>query len=105
MLQVKNRIASLLVAAAVTAGGLSLSASPCAADEKGAIDAVNTRVTAVDAKAYEAKESAAVANGAAQSAQAAAQQANQKVDQLTAQLAVLEQRLSATRAGGKTPRN
>jgi chromosome segregation ATPase len=106
MLQVKNRFVRLPVAVAVILGSLSFSLS-AHADEKGAIDAVNSRVTAVAAQANDAKESAAVANNTAQSAMAAAQQANQRIDQLTRMVDDLQQQLSAAKSKGrsKSPRN
>ena len=99
MLQVKNRFASLPAAAAVVLGVWSLSLSARADDNsKDKFAAVNTRITAADAQAYDAKQSAAVANTTAQSAQATAQQANQRIDQLTQMVNNLEQRLSTVSA-------
>jgi outer membrane biogenesis lipoprotein LolB len=106
MPQVKNRFASLPAVAAVVLAASSLSLSARADDDtKDKFAAVNTRVTAVDAKAYEARESAAVANTTAQSAQVAAQQANQRVEQLARMVDSLQQQLAARSSAGKTPRN
>jgi len=94
MRQVKNRFASLPAVAAVVLGVWSLSLSAHAQDKE-KFAAVNTRITAADAQAYDAKQSAAVANTTAQTAQASAQQANQRIDQLTQMVNNLEQRLSS----------
>lgn len=96
MRQVKKSFASLPAVAAVVLGVWSLSLSARADDDtKDKFAAVNTRITSADAQAYDAKQSAAVANTTAQTAQASAQQANQRIDQLTQMVNNLEQRLSS----------
>lgn len=101
MSQVKNRLASLRLAAVVVIGALSLSA--CATkdyvDEQ--IAAVNNHINQVDAKATDAGQKADAANSAAQAAAASAQQANQRLDQLTPRVDTLEQEMAAH----KKPRN
>jgi outer membrane murein-binding lipoprotein Lpp len=84
---VNNPIAKLGVVAAIVLGGSSLSA--CANYDAQIAD-LNTRVSAVDAKATDALQRADAANAAAQSAAAAAANANQRIDALTTQVNTMQ---------------
>jgi len=99
---VRNRFASIQLAAALGLGALGLSA--CATEEyvNEQIATVNHRVDAVDAKASDAIQRADAANTAAQAAAASAQQANQRLDALTPRVDAVEQHMAAQ---AKRPRN
>lgn len=99
MRMVNNSAVKLGMAAAVVLGGLSLSA--CATNYDDDIAALNSRVSAVDAKATDALQRADAANAAAQAAANAAAAANQKADALTGRVNALEQQAAVIR----TPRN
>lgn len=90
----------LMVAAALVAGGLSLSA--CATrgyvDER--IAEVNARIDTVDRKATDALARADAANAAAQAAANDARNANSRIDQITTRVDTIEQQATARR-----PRN
>ena len=88
------------LASAVMLGGFGLSgcATKSYVDEQ--IAGVNSRLSAVDAKAQDAIQRADAANSAAQSAAASANTANQRLDQLTPRVDNLEQM-----AASKQPRN
>lgn len=99
MSQLKNLAARAPLAMALVLGGLSLSACATKTYVDEQIAGVNSRVSAVDAKAQDALQRADAAAGAAQAAGADARTANQRLDQLTPRVDRLEQ-MSA-----KTPRN
>lgn len=91
----------IVTAAALAFGGLSLSACATKGYVDEQIEMVNTRVTAVDAKASDALARADAANAAAQAAGADARNANQRLDQLTTRVDTMEQQAAAARR----PRN
>ena len=93
-----NSTAKLGVVAAIVLGGLSLSACANYDDE---FAAINTRITAVDAKASDALARADAANAAAAAAAADARNANARIDALTTRVDTIEQRTVVTRS----PRN
>jgi outer membrane murein-binding lipoprotein Lpp len=91
-----NRIARISVAAtALVLGGLSLSACATRSYVDEQIANVNTRISAVDAKATEAGQKADAANAAAQAAATDARNANQRIDQITTRVDTLEQNATA----------
>ena len=95
-----DRSAKIKLVAIVALGGLSLSACATKAYVREQVETVNTRVTAVDAKAQDALQHADAAASAAQAAAADARTANQGVDQLTTRVDGLEQLVKTRR-----PRN
>ena len=94
-----NSTVRLGTAAAIILGGLSLSACATNYDEEFA--AINSRITAVDAKASDALQRADAAAAAAQAAGSAASNANQRIDALTTRVDTLEQQAVVSRQ----PRN
>ncbi|WP_309092134.1 hypothetical protein [Phenylobacterium sp.] len=90
----------IVTAAVLALGGLSLSACATKGYVDEQIEMVNTRITAVDAKASDAIARADAANAAAQAAAADARNANQRLDQLTTRVDTMEQQATARR-----PRN
>lgn len=91
------RIASLVPT--LLLGGLSLSGCVTEKYVTEHITEVNTRVSAVDAKASDALQRADAASAAAQAAAADARSANERLDQLTPRVDRLEQ------GPMRTPRN
>lgn len=87
---VNNSTAKLRVAAVIILGGLSLTA--CATPNYDAeFAAINSRISAVDAKATDALQRADAANAAAAAAAADARNANTRLDALTTRVDVIEQ--------------
>ena len=84
-----NSSAKLGMVAAIALGGLSLSACATNYDEEFA--AINSRISAVDAKATDALQRADAANAAAAAAAADARNANTRLDALTSRVDVIEQ--------------
>ena len=97
---VNNSTKTLGVAAAIILGGLSLSA--CATNYDDEFAAINSRITAVDAKASDALARADAAGAAATAAANDARNANARIDALTTRVDGIEQTL-ATRP--MAPRN
>jgi outer membrane murein-binding lipoprotein Lpp len=90
MIEVKRGVVGLSVACVAVLGGLSLSA--CAStDYDQRMAEINTRLSAVDAKATDADQKADQALSADQAAQAAAAHVNERVDTLTTTVNGLEQ--------------
>jgi hypothetical protein len=107
MLQSSSLLAKLPLAAALVLGGLSLSACATKQYVQEQVEIVNTRVTAVDAKASDAlaradaaAAAAANANNAAQAAAADARNANSRIDALSTRVDTIDQRTTTRR-----PRN
>jgi outer membrane murein-binding lipoprotein Lpp len=86
---VNNSSAKLRMAAVIVLGGLSLSA--CATNYDAEFAAINSRISAVDAKATDALQRADAANAAAAAAAADARNANTRLDALTTRVDVIEQ--------------
>ena len=84
-----NSSAKLGMVAVIALGGLSLSACATNYDEEFA--AINSRISAVDAKATDALQRADAANAAAAAAAADARNANTRLDALTSRVDVIEQ--------------
>ena len=84
-----NSSAKLRMAAVIALGGLSLSACATNYDEEFA--AINSRISAVDAKATDALQRADAANATAAAAAADARNANPRLDALTSRVDVIEQ--------------
>ena len=84
-----NSSAKLRMAAVIALGGLSLSA--CATNYDDEFAAINSRISAVDAKATDALQRADAANAAAAAAAADARNANTRLDALTSRVDVIEQ--------------
>ena len=108
MLQTSSRLAKAPLVAVLVLGGLSLSACATKQYVQEQVEIVNTRVTAVDAKASDAlaradaaAAAAANANSAAQAAAADARNANSRLDALTTRVDTIDQRTMTTRR----PRN
>lgn len=97
---VNNPTKTLGVTAAIILGGLSLSACATNYDEEFA--AINSRISAVDAKATDALQRADAAGAAAAAAANDARNANARLDALTTRVDGIEQTL-ATRP--VAPRN
>ena len=95
---VNNSTAKLGVVAAIVLGGLSLTACANYDDE---FAAINTRITAVDAKASDALARADAAGAAAAAAAADARNANTRLDALTTRVDTWEQQQAVSRQ----PRN
>lgn len=98
MRMVNNSTKKLGMVAAVILGGLSLSA--CATNYDAEFAAINSRITAVDAKATDALQRADAASAAAAAAAADARNANARLDALTPRVDILEQQ-----AVSRQPRN
>ena len=92
-----NSSAKLGMVAAIALGGLSLSGCATYEDE---FAAINSRISAVDAKATDALQRADAANAAAAAAAADARNANTRLDALTTRVDVWEQQ-----AVTRQPRN
>lgn len=92
MVRLKNPAASVRLVTVLLLGGLALSgcATQKYVDEQ--IAGVNSRISAVDAKASDAIQRADAASSAAQAAAADARNANERLDQLTGRVERLEQR-------------
>lgn len=99
MPQLKTLTARAPLAFALVLGGLSLSACATKSYVDEQIAGVNSRVSAVDAKAQDAIQRADAAASAANAAAADARNANQRLDQLTPRVERLEQ------MPAKAPRN
>ena len=84
-----NSSAKLGMVAVIALGGLSLSACATNYDEEFA--AINSRISAVDAKASDALQRADAANATAAAAAADARNANTRLDALTSRVDVIEQ--------------
>ena len=84
-----NSSAKLRMAAVIALGGLSLSA--CATNYDDEFAAINSRISAVDAKATDALQRADAANATAAAAAADARNANTRLDALTSRVDVIEQ--------------
>lgn len=100
MPRMTSTLSRLPFVAALLAGGLSLSACATQQYVDDQIAAVNTRVSAVDARAGDALQRADAANAAAAAAANDARAANQRLDQLTPRVDSIEQRMMA-----RSPRN
>lgn len=96
MLVANNLTAKLRLAAVVALGGLSLSACATKSYVDQQIADVNTRISAVDAKATDAAQRADAANAAAQAAANDARNANGRIDQLTTRVDTVQQQQAVT---------